>query len=82
MATSSIDQLITKYFSEECSNIEIVAYLNFHHGIMISLSTVKRRLSGLGLRRRVPKGCENRDEVVDEIKRQLLGSSKNLGIYC
>ena len=33
----------------------------------------------LGLRRRVPSGTKNKDEVREEIRQQLLGSGENLG---
>ena len=36
--------------------------------------------SWLGLRRRTPSSTENRDEVKEEIRNQLLGSGENLGM--
>ena len=71
--------LITKYFLQQCTNVEILAYLHKYHGITISLSTLKRKLVTLGLPRRVPKGYENTTEITDEIRRQLIGSTRNLG---
>ena len=73
------DSLIEYYFHEECSNIEILAFLNLKHNINISLSTVKRRLRSLGLRRRVPRGYLNNEYVREEVGRQLVGSGQNLG---
>ena len=46
---------------------------------VMSLSTLKRYLKRLGLRRRVPHGYENRDLVIDEVSKQLVASGSNLG---
>ena len=45
----------------------------------MSLSTLKRYLERLGLKRRLPHGYENRDLVRDEVTKQLVGSGSNLG---
>ena len=34
------DDLILKYFNEECTNIEIVAYLNLRHNITMNVNTL------------------------------------------
>ena len=48
-----------------------------HHGIGISLSTLKRDLVKLGLRRK--NNSESRVEITEIIRKELLGSSCNLG---
>ena len=73
--------LVEKYFNQGYSNIEILAFLSLQHNVTISLSTLKRDLASLGLRRRQAAN-ENRDEVRDVIQRELIGSGCNLGIYC
>lgn len=79
MSSSMIKVLLTRYFNEGCSHIETLAYLNLVHKISISLSTVKRRLKKLRLRRRSPKAFEDKDEVKQAVSIQLLGSGRNLG---
>ena len=70
--------LIERYFNQGCSNIEILAFLSLQHNIFISLSTLKRDLASLGLRRRVG-GEEDKNEIMEVIRRELMGSGCNLG---
>ena len=55
--------IITQYFNQGFSNEEILSFLSMYHGISISLSTLKRLLSRLGLRRRISRDLENEDEI-------------------
>ena len=46
---------------------------------VMSLSTLKRYLKRLDLKRRIPHGYENRGLVRDEVSKQLFGSGSKLG---
>ena len=50
-----------------------------YNKFVMSLSTLKRYLKRLELRRRVPHGYESRDLVRDEVSEQLVVSGSNLG---
>ena len=43
-------ELVSQYFKQGYNNLEILEFFK-HHGINISLSTLKRRLTSLGLPR-------------------------------
>ena len=70
--------LIRSYFNHGYSNGEILEYLRLHN-IDISLSTLKRRLSSMQLRRRQPPGSEDRSEAKAEIEEELGGSGCFIG---
>ena len=77
----SKDSLITRYFGQGYTNVEIIAFLSLHHNYVTSLSTLKRSLRRLGLRKRIPLGCEeDREEIRDFISKELLTSGRNLGM--
>ena len=67
-ASHSLESLVTLYFGQGYGNFEILSFLAVHHNHTISLSTLKRILSRLGLRRRFLKETENREEITDIIK--------------
>ena len=71
-------QLITSYFNQGYTNPEILEYLKLH-GINISLSTLKRRLASMHLRRRPQDGVENRREIRKTIEEELAGSGCFIG---
>ena len=64
---SSSEELIRKYFTDGYSYLEIVAFLAIQHKVFMSLSTLKRRLKELSLRRRVPVGSEDRPAIKEEV---------------
>ena len=75
----SRETLIYQYFIQGYTNKEILAFLSLQHNINISLSTLKRILKKLGVRRRIPPEFENVDVVKAEISKELLGSGSQLG---
>lgn len=73
------EELIKSYFIQGYTNTEILEYLRLHN-IDISLSTLKRRLSSMQLRRRQLPGIpENRREVKAAIEEELGGSGRFIG---
>ena len=73
------EELIKSYFIQGYTNTEILEYLRLHN-IDISLSTLKRRLSSMQLRRRQLPGIpENRREVKAAIEEELGGSGCFIG---
>jgi hypothetical protein len=76
---SNKDSLITSYFGQGYSNREIISFLAIQHSIYISLSTLKRTLSRLGLLRRHPRGTEDREEIIGIISEELCSSGSTLG---
>ena len=72
------DELIFRYFNQGYSNKEILAFLLHQHEIKISISTLKRRLKDLGLRRR-NGDVEDREEITRTIQKELQGSGSSLG---
>jgi len=62
--------LIVKYHAQGCSNNEILSFLKSHHGLTMSLSSLKRRLSKLGLKR-IFQCDENKDEIRNAILKEL-----------
>jgi len=70
-------QEIFRYFNQGYSNMEILAFLLHQHEIQISISTLKRHLKELGLRRR-NGDVEDREEITRTIQK-LQGSGSSLG---
>ena len=66
-------------FLQGCTNFEILSFLRFHHDVTISISTLKRLIAKLGLKRRLPYGSENREEVKNLLQTELQGSASVLG---
>ena len=60
-------ELVSQYFKQGYNNLEILEFLK-HHGINISLSTLKRRLTSLGLSR---SGFVSDDELRIAIEKEL-----------
>ncbi|XP_028390702.1 uncharacterized protein LOC114515612 [Dendronephthya gigantea] len=72
-------ELITSYFQQGFTNHEILEFLKLH-GIEFSLSTLKRRLRILGLRRRVPAEEQlTQEEIECIVEIELAGSKCNVG---
>ena len=70
-------QWIKHYFQLGYQHDVIIQFLSSYHGINISLSTLKRRLRDLGLRRR---GVDvNIREVERLVRRQMDGSGELCG---
>ena len=69
-------ELISSYFKQEYSNLEMLEFLKLH-GITISILTLKRRLRTLGLSRR-PANMPL-DELKGIIERELGGSGFFVG---
>ena len=61
---SDEETLITEYFNQGYSHLEILGFLLLHHSIVISHRTLKRRLQKLGLRRRIPQSSRDSQNVV------------------
>ena len=60
---SDEETLITEYFNQGYSHLEILGFLLLHI-IVISHRTLKRRLQKLGLRRRIPQSSRDSQNVV------------------
>jgi len=60
-------ELVSQYFKQGYTNLEILEFLKFH-GINISLSTLKRRLTSLGLSR---ISFVTNDELRSAIEKEL-----------
>ena len=84
-------ELVSQYFKQGYNNLEILEFLKLH-GINISLSTLKRRLTSLGLSRR---SFVSDDELRSAIEKELnwwkwlfcgipqdVGMAQNEGNYC
>ena len=70
-------ELVSQYFKQGYNNLEILKFLKLH-GTNISLSTLKRRLTFLGLSRR---SFVSDDELRSPIEKELGGSGCSVG-YC
>ena len=70
--------LITSYFQQGYTNIEILEFLKLH-GIELSLSIFKRRLQCFDLRRRQQPEEAPQEEMEHLIRQELAGSSCNVG---
>ena len=72
-------ELIRKYFQQGFTYLEILKFLKLH-GLELSLSTLKRRLCCLGLRRRLPQHEQiSEAEIQHIIEHVLAGSKCNIG---
>jgi len=69
------DNLISNYFHQGYTNVEITEFLKLH-GITMSLSTLKRRLQTLGLSRRVNVSD---NELKNAIEEEIAGSGCIVG---
>lgn len=67
-------ELVSQYFKQGYTNLEILEFLNLH-GINISLSTLKRRLTSLGL----PRISFVSNELRSAIEKELGGSGCFVG---
>lgn len=72
------NQLIKFYFAKECSYDEILCLLFKKHNIKLSLSTLKRRLSLLGLKRKNIQESPI-EEIIAAVYEELCGCGYNLG---
>ena len=71
-------ELITRYFQQGFTYLEILEFLKLH-GLELSLSTLKRRLSCLGLQRRPPHHEQVSEETIERIiEHELAGSKCNV----
>ena len=76
----SATNLISTYFHDGFSYFEIIELLKQRHGVEISLSTLKRRLKALGLRKRATAGVRSSiDDVRDAVQDKLVGSGSRIG---
>eukprot|EP00794_Sanderia_malayensis_P002364 gene2364-2725_t len=77
--TSNTDELIQNYFNQGYTNLEIIEFLSLHD-VTLSLSTLKRRLQDLQLRRRSSSHVHvvSADELKLAIQKELVGSGKEL----
>ena len=72
-------ELITSYFQQGITNLEMLEFLKLH-GIEMSLSTLKRRLYRLEVRRRLPPHEQISQETIEPIiEHELAGSKCNVG---
>ena len=72
------DNLIRSYFLQGFTNAEIAGFLALHHGIILSVRTVKRILKRLKLRR---VKCNNKSPL-EEILEELEVSCGSFMGYC
>ena len=68
-------ELVSQYFNQGYNNLEILEFLKLH-GTNINLSTLKRRLTSLGLSRR---SFISDDELRSAIEKELGGSGCFVG---
>ena len=68
------DNLITSYFLQGFSNAEIALFLALHHGIILSVLTVKRILKRLRLRRAKCNNGSPLEEIVSVTLEELENS--------
>ena len=74
------ESLITEYFNQGYSDLEILAFLLLHHSTVISHQTLTRRLQKLGLKRRIPQSSRDSENIVqNEVLAQLFVSGRSLG---
>eukprot|EP00794_Sanderia_malayensis_P001012 gene1012-332_t len=73
--TSNTDELIQNYFNQGYTNLEIIEFLSLHD---VMLSTLKRRLQDLQLRRRSSSHVHvvSADELKLAIQEELVGSGR------
>ncbi len=78
--TSNTDELIQNYFNQGYTNLEIIEFLSLHD-VTLSLSTLKRRLQDLQLRRRSSSHVHvvSADELKLAIQEELVGSGCVVG---
>ena len=65
------DNLITSYFLQGYTNAEIASFLALHHGIILSVRTVKRILKHLRLRRAKRNNESPLEQIVSVILEEL-----------
>ena len=68
------DNLISSYFSRGFTNAEIACFLALHHGIILSVRTVKRILKRLRLRRAKCTNESPLEQIVFAILEELENS--------
>ena len=73
------EALITAYFRQSYSNADILLFLLNVHGIVLSLSHLKRILRRLGLKRRKQITNDTLQQTLDEVQAELNSSGKCLG---
>ena len=73
----TLEELISKYFRQGYKNLEMLEILNIKHKMPLSLSTLKRLLKGMGLRRRGPEDQPALTKTA--IEEELLTSGSLLG---
>ena len=78
MAESSEREIISSYFHSGYTNDIIKTFLERHHSISMSLSTLKRRLRDFGLSRQNENRIDT-DPVRQIIQEELNGSGHLLG---
>ena len=72
-----IDHVIRTYFFKGFTYREICMFLERHHEYFVSMTTLKRKVKKLGLRRRMP--CFDIDAIRGTITELLDGPNNNLG---
>ena len=81
---TDVDAIIRHYFNQEMSNKEILQFCTSHH-ITISLSTLKRKLKSMNLRRRISDVQQRtqRATLVNAVQKATSDSGSVLGTpYC
>ena len=74
------EEAIVAYFKLGIRHEMILLYLRRFHGFDISLRTLRRRLSGLNLRRHNAASCSD-DMLREAVRRELATSGGTTG-YC
>ena len=72
------EEAIVAYFSLGIRHEMILLYLRRFHGFDISLRTLRRRLSGLNLRRHNAASCSD-DVLREAVRRELATSGGTMG---
>ena len=78
---ADLDNIIRHYFDQEMSNKEILQFCATHNNIHISLSTLKRHLQRMNLRRRITAGEQENQftNLVSSVERATSDSGSVLG---
>ena len=75
-----MDTLIQQYVKEGFTYLEITELLNHRHGYVISLSTLKRKLRRMGIKKRsLVSARSSMQEVEAAVQTELSGSGANIG---
>ncbi len=74
-----IELQVRRYFQLGFTYLEILGFLAYYHGVRISLRTLNRWLSRIGLRRHIPRNSDYWHRVIRAVESELTGTYRDLG---